>query len=183
MPPQWVEEIEQMPTPPSPVHREPQPPVPERFDPATLDRTVIAIPLLEKIQKEKELISGVRKRYPKEAEKFNCVILFEAEAGHDFVAIVKELQQLVDEALANAEPDVDRARHMIGKRFPGKKGVFAWLDARTVRRILNKQAIRQSRRVERPVVIERILPERFKVIIDLNLEFVGGRDKAREWVE
>ncbi|HZE13626.1 MAG TPA: S8 family peptidase, partial [Chthoniobacterales bacterium] len=49
--------------------------------------------------------------------------------------------------------------------------------------ILNKQAIRQSRRIERPVVIERILPERFKVIIDLNLEFIGGRDKAREWVE
>ena len=172
-----------MPTPPSPEDPAQQPPVPERFDPATLDRTVIAIPLLEKIQKEKELISGVRKRYPKEAAEFNCVILYETEAGGTLASIQAELRQLVDEALATAETDVERARHKIGKRFPGKDAVWAWLDARTVRRILNRQAIRQSRRIERPVLIERILPERFKVIIDLNLEFIGGRDKAREWVE
>ena len=76
-----------------------------------------------------------------------------------------------------------RSRVRLGERLPDENGLFAWLDARTIRRILNRQFVRRSRGEELPLIIERILPSRFKVIIDLNLEFIGGRDGARRWVE
>jgi subtilisin family serine protease len=95
----------------------------------------------------------------------------------------ERLRKILDEAFAAAEPEVDRERHQIGKRLPGQNGVFAWLDARTIHHILNRQAVRQSRRQKVPLVIHRILPSRFKVIIDLNLEFIGQRSGAYEWVK
>lgn len=160
-------------------------PTPERFDPATLDRTVIAIPLLKQIEQEKALVETVLANYPAQATKYNCVILLPQETPVTSDEVRAVLQKLVDEALANAGAQVEklRSQHRLGEPLTGENGLFAWLDARTIRRILNRQAGRQSRGETLPLTIERILPSRFPVIIDLNLEFIGGRDKAREWVE
>ena len=46
------------------------------FDPLVLDRTVIAVPLLEQMQEDLELIAEFEKRRPKVAQEFNSVIEF-----------------------------------------------------------------------------------------------------------
>jgi serine protease AprX len=155
------------------------------FDPATRDRTVIAIPLLEKIEEEKTLIKGIRKKYPKEAEEDNCLIMLPREQLVTSKAVQAAVQKLIDEALANPGEEVEafRSKHRLGKRLPGQNALFAWLHARTIRRILNRQDLRHARDNKFTPLIERILPSRFKLIIDLNLEFMGGRDDARRWVE
>ena len=171
-----------MPAPP-PNRPAPLPP-PERFNPTTLDHAVIAIPLLEKINEEKALVEAVREEHPDKIAKYNCVILLPAKTSVTSAAIKAQLESVVKEALENTAPDI-QAKHPpkpIGPRLPGRNGVFAWLDARIIRRILNRQDVRLSRGEKLPLTIERILPSRFKVIIDLNLEFIGGREKAREWV-
>jgi len=170
---------------PNRTPKEPAPPPPERFDPLTLDRTVIAIPLLEQIDAEKTQIEGIRKKYPKEAAVYNCVIMLPGEQLVTSDAVRAAVQKLIDEALVNPGAQVEalRSRHQLGKRLPGQNALFAWLDARTVRRILNRQDVRAARDKKFRLLIDRILPSRFKVIIDLNLEFIGGRDEAGRWVE
>ena len=70
----------------------------------------------------------------------------------------------------------------LGTKSTAVNGYFAWLEARTIRRILRRQRCNQTRwsacRCHRT-----ILPSRFEIIIDLNLEFFGGRDEARQWVK
>jgi serine protease AprX len=46
------------------------------FDPLVLDRTVIAVPLLEEMKKDLELIAVVEKAHPKAAQEFNSAIEF-----------------------------------------------------------------------------------------------------------
>jgi subtilisin family serine protease len=173
-----------MPASPPPDQPAPLPP-PERFDPTTLDLAVIAIPLLEKINAEKKLIDEIREKYPEKVTKYNCVIALPRDKSVTSAAIKAALQKIIDEALVNAGAEVEalRSRHQLGERLPGRNALFAWLDARVIRRILNRQDVRRSRGEELPLIIERILPSRFKVIIDLNLEFIGGREKARAWVK
>ncbi len=157
----------------------------ERFDPKNLDRTVIAIPLLNKILEERPLIEAVRKKHPKQAVKFNTAIVLPRGKSVKTPAVRAAVQKLLDEALERSDGlDANvRAKHLLGKPVPGWNAFFAWLDARTVRRILTCQEVRLARGAPVPVVIEQILPSRFQVIIDLNLEFIGGRDAARDWVE
>lgn len=174
-----------MPSPNRTPNEPAAPPPPERFNPLTLDRTVIAIPLLEKIEEEKTLIKGIRKKYPKEAEEYNCLIMLPREQLVTSEAVQAAVQKLIDEALVNPGEQVEefRSKHRLGKRLPGQNALFAWLHARTIRRILNRQDLRHARENKFTPLIERILPSRFKVIIDLNLEFIGGRDDACRWVE
>jgi subtilisin family serine protease len=157
----------------------------ERFDPKTLDRTVIAIPLLKQIQEERTLTESVRKQFPKEAAGFNAAIVLPRRKSVTAATVRAAVQKLLDEVLGprTGLDEETRARHRIGERVPGKNALFAWLDAHTIRRILTRQEARRSRGESLPVTIERILPTRFQVIIDLNLEFIGGRDAARRWVE
>lgn len=174
--------------------------LPERFDPTTLNRAVIATPLLEKIEAEKALIKAVRERYPAKVKKYNSVVLLTAPTKTS-AQVRAALQKLVDNTTETAPKEL-RAQHVIGEGLPGYTGYFAWLDAATIRRMLIRQELRNERaKAERRVlrvpdakgrgeeadelgelVIDRILPSRFPVIIDLNLEFIGGRDRAREWV-
>ena len=165
----------------------------ERFNPSTLDRTVIAIPLLNQIEEEKELIDMVRKTDAAAARKFNSAILLPAEYPVGSKPVRAALQQLLDEALQTA---VERAapehqaewadlrpRHRLGKKVRGANALFAWLDERVLRRILATQERRIRKEEVLPVKIEKILPSRLQIIIDLNLEFLAGREVAREWVE
>lgn len=174
--------------PPSPENQVPLP-----FDPKVLDRSVIATPLLENINDEKQIIEEYRKKYPKEAKQYNSVILLPGETKIT-PAVVESLTKFVRDRArdAGAQPD----KHEIGRRLPGYNGVFASLDARTIHLILDRQevwlakaeAARRDKKSKPPddkpaVIVDRILPSRFKVIIDLNLEFVAQRSGAYQWVK
>jgi serine protease AprX len=161
-----------------------EPPV-ERFDPITLDRTIIAIPLLRQIEDEKSLTEKVRREYPKEATEFNAVILLPRKSAAGKEQVREAVQKVIDEAMTISKglSEASHAKTKLGPKVPGINGYFAWLEARIIRRILTFQSVRLSRAEHVPLVIERILPSRFQIIIDLNLEFLGGRNDAREWVD
>ena len=59
---------------------------------------------------------------------------------------------------------------------------FAVLHAAIIRRLL--AANERLASPEKPDVqpIQRIHPKRFEILIDLNLEYPGGREAARQWV-
>ena len=165
--------------------------VPIPFDPKVLDRSVIATPLLEQINDEKAVIKEYREKYPKEAKQYNAVVVLPPETKIT-PTILQSLEKLVRDTArdAGAKPD----DHQIGKRLPGYNAVFAWLDARTIHLILNRQEVwlakaetaQRAKREAPPnkpaVIVVQILPSRFKVIIDLNLEFIGQRSGAYDWV-
>jgi serine protease AprX len=163
-----------------------EPNLPEPFDPTILDRSVIAVPLLDKIEAEKELIELVEKKYPEQTRKYNSVVLLADRESTGAEDIRARLQQLVEEATppkADAEWERNFSKQRIGEILPEYNGVFAWLHARTIQRMTYGQNLARSRRQPVAVEIKGILPSRFQVIIDLNLEFIGGREEARRWVE
>src|SRR5215217_8272401 len=88
--------------------------LPEHFDPRTLNREVIATPLLEKINEEKKLIALVRENYPQQVEKYNSVVLL-ASPQKINGDVSDALQRLVDETLETAGERVQalRKRHRI----------------------------------------------------------------------
>src|SRR5439155_11406670 len=59
---------------------------------------------------------------------------------------------------------------------------FARLHAAVVRRLLAMNDRLESLPEPEPKPIERILPTRFEIIVDVNLEHPGGREAARQWV-
>ena len=70
----------------------------------------------------------------------------------------------------------------IGPLQPKSAYSFALLHAAIIRRLL--AANERLASPEKPDVqpIQRIYPKRFEIIIDLNLEYPGGREAARQWV-
>jgi serine protease AprX len=157
----------------------------ERFDPTALDRTVIAIPLLKQIEEEKALKEQVKKDFAGQTEAFNAVVLLAPESPAGKAETRAEVQKLIDEALANGQglSEESRKKTQLGQQVGAINGYFVWLEARTIRRLRKRQRVQQLRGERPAIVLERILPSRFEVIIDLNLEFIGGREKARQWVE
>lgn len=159
---------------------------PEPFDPTTLDRSLIALPLLEKILAEKLLIEQTEARYPEAVDDYNCVVVLPMKHRITEPAVRQLLQALIDEVTPpKGTPDWDEnySRQRLGDPYPEANGVFAWLNARTIRRIAHRSELARARRKKIPILVGQILPSRFQVIIDLNLEFIGGRDDARRWVE
>jgi len=163
------------------------------FDPLVLDRTVIAVPLLKEMQEDLELTAKVV--IPQE---FNAAIEFNENFSGGANAAREEALKMADRAkerarkasekrLNSAEketaPDA-RKRHSalleaidkltIGPLQPTGYS-FAFLHAAIIRRLLA-----ENERFALPIA--RIYPERFEIIIDLNLEHPGGREAARQWV-
>ena len=161
-----------------------EPPV-ERFDPIILDHTIIAIPLLKQIEEEKSLAEKVRRNHPKEATEFNAVILLPRKSAAGKEEVREAVRKIIDKAVtdSNRLSEASLAKTKLGPKVPAINGYFAWLEARIIRRILTRQSVLLSRAEHVPLVIERILPSRFEIIIDLNLEFLGGRNEARQWVD
>jgi serine protease AprX len=190
------------------------------FDPLVLDRTVIAVPLLEQMQEDLELIAEFEKRRPKVAQEFNSVIEFNknfrggAKAAreevlkmverakdkaleastkrvetseNEFKASTDQLRTTAEGRLADAKKR-DAALHeaiekqTIGPLQPKSAYSFALLHDAIIRRLLAANEHLASPKNPGAQPIERIYPKRFEIIIDLNLEYPGGREVARQWV-
>jgi hypothetical protein len=177
------------------------------FNPLVLDRTVIAVPLLNEMKEDLDLIAGVKKLQPAAAQKFNSAIEFNRKfrgraAGARKWAIEKLAEVAKDALNASASRlknvPTDAARELENKRRaelqkaveqqviaplePKSSYSFALLHASVIRRLLmaNEREAPAEKHERRPIV--RVYPRRFEVIIDLNLEYPGGREAARQWV-
>ena len=171
------------------------------FDPVVLDRTVIAIPLLKEMQEDLELTAKVEM-----PQEFNAAIEFNenfsggAKAAREeaikmvnrskdkaLEASTKRLESAEKETLSDAR-NRDAALHeaiekqTIGPLQPKRAYCFALLHAAIIRRLLAANERLASPKDSGAKPIERIYPKRFEIIIDLNLEYPGGRDAARQWV-
>jgi serine protease AprX len=176
------------------------------FDPLVLDRTVIAIPLLKEMENELKLIAQVASSFPTEAREFNTAI----EYNRDFSGVLEDARVRViamaadaakrsletykrrlDQASASAKSSEEK-RYLALKEAIDTQTIervqalgdshysFARLHASVIRRLLAGNVRLSSLGRQAPIL--RILPTRFDIIIDLNLEHPGGRETARQWV-
>ena len=170
------------------------------FDPVVLDRTVIAIPLLKEMQEDLELTAKVEM-----PQEFNAAIEFNENFSGGAKAAREEAIKMVNRSkdkaleastkrLESAEKETlsdARNRHAallkaidqltIGPLQPTGYS-FAFLHAAIIRRLLAANERLASSAQPNAQPIHRIHPRRFEIIIDLNLEYPGGRDAARRWV-
>jgi serine protease AprX len=178
------------------------------FDPLVLDRTVIAVPLLKEMQEDLERTAKVE--IPQEfnaAIEFNKNFRGGAKAAREKVLTMAEdaakdakravqaaresrksgLTTTTKETLEIAQKRDDALLEAIkgqtiGPLQPKSAYSFALLHAAIIRRLL--AANERLASPEKPDVqpIQRIHPKRFEILIDLNLEYPGGREAARQWV-
>jgi hypothetical protein len=184
---------------------EEQPRVKE-FDPAVLDRAVIAIPLLKEMEEDLQRIELVRRGRPDALKVFNAAIEYSVRSTDDPTAAYQRVKELADQAAVRAQTTFDEraksassetqaretARAEALKRsieeqqieppfiFGTRHMSFARLHAAVIRRLLlANERLAPSGRAQ---PISAIYPHRFQVIIDLNLEHPGGRTAARDSV-
>ncbi len=159
----------------------------KQFDPLVLDRTVIAIPLLRDIEKDLENIRWVGEQFPGKIEQFNSAIeynpKFKSQERSGIGGAYEEVLEMLGKASEKARRTSKKA---IGEQTidPPEQTLkqplsFAELHAAVIRRLLAENN-RRNTSESRPIA--HIHPARFEVMIDLNLEYPGGRAKAREWV-
>lgn len=138
---------------------------PQPFDPDTFVRSVIALPLFEKIEHEFTVTQAVLALHPDLAERYNAAVFLNAEFEGGTDGALAEVRRLLDEATTRLKieapqridaPDIDVA----GTVAPG------WLDRRVIRQMVGRDAGRND-----PPAIERVWPTHFEVIIDINLAF------------
>lgn len=191
--------------PASPVPPERQAKV-KPFDPLVLDRTVIAVPLLEKMEKDLKLIDEIKRKDPELVKRFNSAIGFNPKYPGGPQAALGEVKKMAEDArkkaLDSSAQRLERAstadresaekRDVALREADGKQTiaplegdrnyVFATLDAAIIRRLLAANDRLRSSDDPGAEPIHQIYPERFEIIIDLNLEYPGGREAARKWV-
>lgn len=207
------------------------PDAPAPFDPSNLERSIIALPLLQMMEKDLELIEKLKSIRPDLLAKYNAAIEYTVPpppksrkkttpAPEVWRADYQEIQAIAREAAKKAEAafynrivqfksenrtaeelqlERDREKALRESLSPdvyiieepeelgGRYYSFARLHAAVIRRIRSVAKKRADARARAgkdgfdPIV--RIVPERFEIIIDLNLEHPGGRSAARKWVE
>ena len=116
--------------------------------------------------------------------------LAKASAKKVLNAFFKKLDRFEEEGRSVEDVNIERERReelkraiaeqVIEEPLPGTVYCFARLHAAIVARMLRANERVSDDPNRRP--IEKLLPTRFEVIIDLNLEHPGGREAARKWV-
>jgi serine protease AprX len=199
------------------------------FDPSNLEHSIIALPLLQMMEEDLQVIGQLKKYRPDLLEKYNAAIEYVVQppaksrkkskpdgevwraAYEEIKAIARDAAKKAEAAFYNrimqfkfegrTEEDVQLERDRENafrqamspevfaieepQELDGRYYSFARLHAAVIRRInwAKKRADAQARlRNGRPSPIARIVPDRFDIIIDLNLEHPGGRQAARKWV-
>jgi serine protease AprX len=170
------------------------------FDPLVLDRTVIAIPLLQAMEADLARIRQLEEAYPDATREHNAAVEYNPKFRGGMRAARTRLLELLDQAsqkaldiaakrvvnLTGEARDLEERRraaleesirtHTIDPPLPDTPYGLARLHAAVIRRLLML-----AERLDPPPIL-RVHPARFEVIIDLNLEHPGGRQAAREWV-
>jgi subtilisin family serine protease len=147
------------------------------FNSALLDRTIIAIPLLEQIQEEIGMINWALANYPEWFDPFNCAIILNQDYPGGPNSAHRAAQELVRQAK---------------ERFPGDHASKDLEELKSVDKYcfaVTSLSNKMRRKImalnhdlsEQP--IKSILPTLYDVIIDLNLDYYTGREKAKKWVE
>ncbi|MEO8595706.1 MAG: S8 family peptidase [Candidatus Solibacter sp.] len=169
------------------------------FDPVVLDRTVIAIPLLNDMRVDLQRIGFIKDLDPEAIKKYNSALEFNPDFPGGREAASKLAADLIQEAgtktrevsahqadqhpqpgqqqrYQNLAAAVDRQKLGEIITVGGTDYQFADLHAAVIRR-----ALRSNQRLKMPP-LAHIHPTRFEIIIDLNLEHPQGRGAARDWV-
>lgn len=136
---------------------------PQPFNPATLARSVIALPLLEQIEAELAITAMIEKDHPDIHDAHNAAIFLRPDfPGGYSKALRAVLQRAADAAsrLGIAEPKISKPDASISTAV-----ALARIDGAVIRQLLRMDAADPS------PAIERIWPERYEVIIDINLDF------------
>lgn len=131
----------------------------KRFEPWVLARSVIAIPLLDQIRSELETTNRILKEHPGIRENHNAAVIFRDDNRENVEAVRKLLSEVAKELPPKKEQRLEDPDPTISKRVS-----LAWLEGPIIRELLGRDAAGQRR-------IARIWPERFDVIIDINLDF------------
>jgi serine protease AprX len=147
------------------------------FNSALLERTVIAIPLLEQIQEEVGMIEWALKNHPEWFSSFNCAIILNptypsgTEIAYDAtIELIRQAKmRFPDEDQDNTTPALEKvSKHSF---------VVTSLSMKVRRKILALNHDLSNH------PIKAILPTLYDVIIDLNFDYFSGRDMARQWVQ
>jgi serine protease AprX len=171
------------------------------FNPLVLDRTVIAIPLLQQMEEDLARIEQLRAIRPDAPRDFNAAIEYNPTYPRGVEEAAKAVRKMADDAAAKAREiaanrveraseesrDIEERRlaaldeairtQTVEPPLPGTPFGLARLHAAVIRRLL---AANDRLSGAKPII--RIHPTRFEVIIDVNLEHPGGREAARKWV-
>ncbi len=129
------------------------------FDPATLARSVIALPLMEQIELESAVTRKLEAACPEIREKHNSAIFLHPDFPGGTDAALKALRKDLLAAKKRLKPGSPQS---IDAPDPSINGhvAFASLEGPVIRYLL-----------ARSDAVERIWPTRFDVTIDLNLNF------------
>lgn len=137
---------------------------PHQFDPQTLSRSVIALPLLEKIDFELAVTARVLRQHPAIKDKYNSAIFL----NPNFPGGVAEAFETACERLRAAAKKVGADAPTIDKPDPeiDASVALAKMNAATARQLLGMDASLHDR------ALTGIWPSRFEIIIDINLSFL-----------
>ncbi|MGI9088120.1 MAG: S8 family peptidase [Chthoniobacterales bacterium] len=148
----------------------------QRFDPNALDRSVIAIPLLRAIEEEVGRIEAAQRLFPGIADRFTAAIFYNPAFPGGLPAAQKRVQELLAEAKEKTPPS--GMEEIIDA--PPKEANGGYSFTRLSGRVSKKLLALNGDLLEKPIL--RVIPTRFEVIIDLNLDFPEGREGANTWV-
>ncbi|MGH8525094.1 MAG: hypothetical protein ACREXY_13050, partial [Gammaproteobacteria bacterium] len=144
---------------------------PHHFDPAILARSVIASPLLEKIDQELAVTTRIEKEHPRIRDAHNVAIFLHPDFPGGPAAALEAVRKLLPEAAkkvgAKTLPSVDAPDPKISDQV-----ALASIEGAVIRQLLGMDAAAaDAHKIKRPPAIKRIWPTRFEVIIDINLAF------------
>jgi serine protease AprX len=146
------------------------------FNSALLDRTIIAIPLLEQIQEEVSMIDWALENHPEWFSSYSCAIILNQAFSDGKEAAFRAAKELVNRAKKRFPGEIDTKE--LSK--PQKVDKYLFTVTCLTNKMRRKIMAWNDDLAEKP--IKTILPRLYDVIIDLNLNYLGGRDKAKEWV-
>jgi serine protease AprX len=122
---------------------------PEGFTPEQLDRTVLAIPLLNRMLKEKE---ELKQRPEREPKKYDVVLDIHLEYAADRRETREKASELVNDAIAKVGIDKEVQGLRRPTHAPSQQYLFGSLEGDVIREV-----VKANERVGRPIF--RIWPD------------------------
>lgn len=137
---------------------------PHQFDPHTLSRSVIALPLLEKIDTELDVTSRILAEHPAVRDKYNRAVFLNPDFPGGVAGALKAARARLEEASEKVGAplvSIDEPDPAISETV-----ALATMDDATARQLLGIDAS------EKCNALIGMWPSRFEVIIDINLSFL-----------